>query len=35
VTGFAPDLDVAGRREAALAAYVLQVLTDHLGDSAP
>jgi len=35
VTGFAPDLDVAGRREAALAAYVLQVLTDHLGGSAP
>ena len=35
MTGFAPDLDVAGRREASLAARVLQVLADHLGDSAP
>jgi hypothetical protein len=35
LTGFAPDLDVAGRREASLAARTLQLLADHLGARAP
>jgi len=35
LTGFAPDLDIAGRREASLAALALQRLADHLGARAP